>query len=332
MHAALVTGAGGFLGRRLVGQLLARGIAVRAVAAPGEHLVAHEGVEAVVADIANAGSLDGALEGIDTVFHLAAMYVFGPKDPVRMWRVNVEGTEHVLAVAAEAGAIAVHVSSASALGRTGKEPVDESYWAPQVAPIHYELTKREAHLRALLAAANGAHVRIAAPAAIYGPGDASMAGRLLDRVARRSLPMFGPADVVQCPVHVDDCADALVRIAEHGRDGELYCLGGEPITMQAWVDLVSDLARHRHPRPVSAALIHRLRPMLAALAPFGGTSRAAALEMLSVGCASYAYSSDKAREALGWRPRSLADGMAELVAACTTGSAFPKLPPTTKGR
>lgn len=315
MKSALVTGAGGFLGRRLVDRLVAEGVAVRAVAAPGERISPRDGVAPLVADIARPGSLDGAADGADVVFHLAAMYVFGPADPERMWRVNVEGTEQVLAAAAAAGAVAVHVSSTSALGRTAAAPIGSPGWRPQVAPIHYELTKREAHLRALLAAAHGARVRIAAPGALYGPGDPSLAGRLLTLVARRSLPVFGPADVVQCPVHVDDCADALLRIAGRGRDEAVYCLGGEPVTMGDWVDLVCDLAGRRRPRRVSAALVRRVIPLLAALAPIGGVSRAAAREMLTVGCASYAWTGETACSELGWRPRALSEGMREIVAA-----------------
>jgi dihydroflavonol-4-reductase len=230
-----------------------------------------------------------------------------------MWAVIVGGARNVLAAVAGTDATIVYVSSASALGRTGTTPVPDDHWGPLVDPINYELTKREAHLRMLEAAASGMHVRVAAPTAIYGPGDPSITGQLLTRIASGPLPALGPSDVVQCPVFVDDCAEALVRIAADGTDGVTYPVAGEPVTMGDWIELTARLAGHRPPRRVPVSVVRRVRP-LTVLAPLAGRSRAAAAEMLAVGCASFAYRADRLR-ALGWRPRPLEDGLRILVDA-----------------
>lgn len=314
----VVTGAGGFLGRRVVDLLTSRGVPVRGVAAPGESLagVGAPGgapVEAVTADLTDPGAVAAALDGAGTVLHLAAMYVFGPRHPEQMWAVNVGGARNVLAAVAGTDAVVVHVSSASALGRTGTTPAPDDHWGPLVDPINYELTKREAHLRMLEAAAGGAHVRVAAPTAIYGPGDPSITGELLTLIATRALPAIGPSDVVQCPVYVDDCAEALVRIAADGTDGCTYPVAGDPVSMGDWVELTARLAGHRPPRRVPSSVVRRVAP-LTFLAPLAGRTRAAAREMLAVGCASFAYRADRLR-ALGWVPRPLEAGMRVTVEA-----------------
>jgi uncharacterized protein YbjT (DUF2867 family) len=73
---ALVTGANGFLGRHVVGALLARGIEVRAMVRPAARLEAlgwPSSVEVFRADLRSSRELRRAVEGIDVLLHLAAV-------------------------------------------------------------------------------------------------------------------------------------------------------------------------------------------------------------------------------------------------------------------
>ncbi|HVY46039.1 MAG TPA: SDR family NAD(P)-dependent oxidoreductase, partial [Minicystis sp.] len=160
---ALVTGATGFLGSRLARRLTLRGERVRVLARPTsslrriEDLVAR-GLEVARGDVTDRASVEAAMEGARRVYHVAALYEIGARDPAAMERINVGGTEHVLGAAAARGLPAVYVSSVVALGPTGAEPADETHEARAAPRSAYEATKRAAHAIARRLAAEGAKV------------------------------------------------------------------------------------------------------------------------------------------------------------------------------
>src|SRR5271154_1722505 len=94
----LITGATGFIGRRLTGDLVARGERVRVLARSwdkardlfGDH------VEISVGDVGDPASLDKACQGIETIYHIAGIYRFGLRHRRELWNTNVEGTENLL--------------------------------------------------------------------------------------------------------------------------------------------------------------------------------------------------------------------------------------------
>src|SRR5437899_4108072 len=163
---------------------------------------------------------------MDVVYHSAALYELGTADPSYMERVNVEGTANVLEAANDRGILAVHVSSVAALGPTGRTPVVEGHWRQDMPRSPYEATKKRAHILARDMAGSGARVRISMPGSIYGPDDPSLLG-LAHKYLFRGMPVAIGARLIMSFVHVDDCADGLVRIAERGRDGEEYILASQ---------------------------------------------------------------------------------------------------------
>lgn len=127
---ALVTGADGFVGSHLVRNLTSRGIRVRCLVLPDSPLPPprHRGVELVTGDITRAETLDRAFEGVDLVFHLAAL--LGATDPDTIHRVNVDGTRNMTVAAARMSVPLqrfVFVSSTAAIGPSGRdEKLDEN--------------------------------------------------------------------------------------------------------------------------------------------------------------------------------------------------------------
>src|SRR2546423_15483672 len=94
----LVTGASGFIGSSVVRALLEQGARVRALIEPGrdDDNLAGLGVERVVGDIRDAATVDEAVDGISTVFHLAAIYRFWSADPDPLYRLNAGGTTNIM--------------------------------------------------------------------------------------------------------------------------------------------------------------------------------------------------------------------------------------------
>src|SRR5476651_1090920 len=118
----LITGATGFIGRRLTRDLVARGCRVRILARSrhkardlfGDH------VEVSVGDVGDPASLEKACRGIGTIYHIAGIYRFGLRHRRELWDTNVEGTENLLRSASAAGVDKmVHLSSGGVLKKRG---------------------------------------------------------------------------------------------------------------------------------------------------------------------------------------------------------------------
>ena len=283
-------------------------VLVRRTSSP-RRLEGVSGVESAEGDVTDPGSVARALGGIDRVYHCAAIYEIGARDPAAMRAVNVGGTENVLRASAERNVPVVYVSSTVALGPTAPGSVaDESHWAGDAPRSPYEATKREAHVLARKMATSGASVRIASPCTIYGPDDPSLTGATHRWIARGVMRVGALAEVPMTLVHVDDCAEALVLVAERGRDQGEYIVAERVITFREWFTLAAQAAERKPPslwlpdgmlRGVSHASFMMPRLLREGLA-------------MSVG-ACWAFRSDKARNELGWMPRPLEVGLRETM-------------------
>ena len=193
-----LTGAGGYVGRRIARRLLAGGTRVRALLAPGEERPPELAeAEVVRADILDAAALLPLGEGVTAVVHSAAAMLPNPPEKIRA--VNVDGTRHVLAAARAWGARRlVYLSAVSAA-----YPVKNSYG----------LSKVEAEA---LVADSGIPWVVVRPTMVYGEGGGLHFARLagLVRKAPGVFPVFGPGTARLQPVHVEDVARA-VEIALH---------------------------------------------------------------------------------------------------------------------
>lgn len=296
----LVTGAAGFLGSHIVRNLVARGEAVRS-------LDRRPGVD-LVADITDRAAMDRAMLGVSRVIHVAAIYELGTRDVARMERVNVQGTENVLAAARDANVPAVHVSTVAALGPTGVALVDETHWNDESPRSAYAATKRAAHL---VARRSGA--RIAMPATIFGPGDPSMFGRAHRLLRRAPFGIVARPEMRLCFVHVVDCAAGVIAVADRGRDGREYALSAGVLPLGDW------LGRFKSPSIGVPDRVLDLGATLASRIPQRIRDRSAMLRLLEeAGAMSanvhWSYDGARARNELGWAPRNIETCMAEAAA------------------
>jgi dihydroflavonol-4-reductase len=224
----LVTGGSGFVGGAIVRLLVAEATPVRALARSddAERAVSALGAEPVPGDVEDERAVAAAAQGCAVVFHAAGVNAMCSRDPDRIYRTNVLGTERVVRAAAASGARTVVLTSSAATigerrGVIGREDVAHRGSFLSV----YERSKWLAEGRGMKAAAE-AGIRIVAvnPASVQGPGRTSGTARLLIAAMNERAPFV--VDTAVSLVDVDDCARGHLLAAERGEDGQRYLLSG----------------------------------------------------------------------------------------------------------
>lgn len=256
----LVTGATGFVGSVLVRRLAGAGEPVRALrrATSSLDLLGEtHGVQHAVGDVTDIESLERAMDGVETVFHVAAVVAFGPGARPLVRRVNVEGTAHVVNAARRAGVRRlVHTSSIAAVGRTrSARLLDESaVWAPSALDTAYAVSKHDAEREVLRGVAEGLDATIVNPALVWGPGRSGEGTfALAERLAAGRLPLAPPGTT--SVVDVEDVAQGLVAARDHGKAGERYILSAETLPWPAILARLADALGVDAPRTAPGWLL-----------------------------------------------------------------------------
>lgn len=259
----LVTGATGFIGGAIARHLLDDGHSVRALVRPESRAkFSVEGslgrLEIAVGDLTDEASLRGAVEGVDGVFHVAAVYSYWHRDPSATYRVNVDGTERLLKLAKAAGVARVVVTSTVATLKwpgVGKLADETAVATIDDLPGHYKRSKLLAEQAALALNGTGFEVIVTNPTAPFGPGDArpTPTGRVVLEFLNRRFP--GYVNTALNVADVDDIAAGHLLAFEKGRPGERYILGSENVTLRGIYDRLSQVTGlRRYPIRVPFAL------------------------------------------------------------------------------
>jgi dihydroflavonol-4-reductase len=255
MSRTLVTGGGGFIGCHVVRELVARGDEVRVLMHPDEPDVAlaelpRDRLTLVRGDVLDVAAVAAAMDGCERLYHLAAVYSLRRRDQLRMYSVNVVGTQIVLAEALRRRvARVVHTSSVAAVGTRAGWRLDDvgsladetTRWNLGDIDDAYVNSKFLSEEVARSFVRLGLDVVIVNPAMPFGEWDLrpTPTGRIvLDQMAMR-LPFY--FDGVMCAVDVRDVARWHLCAAERGRTGERYILGAQNVTLQ---DFAARVARH----------------------------------------------------------------------------------------
>lgn len=206
-----ITGARGFIGRRLAAAHAARGDEVRVLTRAADNTLPI-GYEAFVGDLATPDTIPAAfVEGAEVLYHCAAEL----RDESAMAAVNVDGTRRLLELAPGHIRRWVQLSSVGVYGprRTGAVREDA---APNPANA-YERTKAEADRLVMEAAAGGDFEwTMLRPSIVYGPDMPNASLRQLAAMVRRGLFFFiGAPGAMANYVHVDDVVAALVLCGTH---------------------------------------------------------------------------------------------------------------------
>ena len=250
---ALVTGGSGFVGSHIVRALLGRGAAVRALVRPASRLdnFADLDVEIVTGDLRERASLEPAVSGCDAVFHCAADYRLYARHPGDLYASNVDGTENVLAAAAEAGVgKVVYTSSVGtlALKPDGSPAAEDTPVTLDDMIGHYKRSKFQAERVAESWAEKGLPVVIVNPSTPVGERDIkpTATGQIVVDFLRRRIPAY--VDSGLNLVDVRDVAEGHLFAAERGRVGEKYILGHRNLELREVFETLAALTGQPAPK------------------------------------------------------------------------------------
>ena len=232
MSKVLITGATGFIGNHVTRLCLERGDEVRVMVMPGEDRSPLQGmdVEFVEGNLLDPESLVRAVQGMQQLYHLAALFAIWTKDPDLHFKINVDGARSMMEAAKAAGVEKiVFTSSVAAIGIVGnggfatEETAFNSWpWASE-----YILSKFISHQMVKGMVSDGLPVTMVMPGMPFGPGDRmpTPTGTMILRTLEGKMKNYWDGGV--CAVDVRDVAAGHVLAMEKGRIGESYILANK---------------------------------------------------------------------------------------------------------
>lgn len=316
----LVTGATGFVGSALARLLLERGETVRALARPRSDRRNVEGLalELAEGDLADRASLERALRGVRTLYHVAADYRLWARRPEELYLHNVEGTRNLMLAALEQGVDrVVYTSSVATLGlnRDGTPADEETPVALADMIGDYKRSKflAEQVVREL-ARERGLPVVIVNPSTPIGPRDIkpTPTGQMVLDAALGRMPAY--VDTGLNIVHVDDVARGHVLACERGRLGERYVLGGENLALRDILGRIAALTGRRPPKVrLHQNVVMPIAVASEAWARLGGGEPRVTVSGVRMSRKWMFFRSDKARRELGYEFRAAQEALSDAV-------------------
>nr|VFK09400.1 MAG: dihydroflavonol-4-reductase [Candidatus Kentron sp. LPFa] len=317
----LVTGATGFVGSAVARCLLEAGHNVRVMARPQSVLtnIRDLEVEIVTGDLLLPETLASAIEGCDTLFHVAADYRLWVRDSETLYRANAGGTQNLLQAADAAGVSKIiYTSSVATLGidSNGTPGNEDTPVGIENMIGHYKRSKYFAEQVAhRMIQERNLPVIIVNPSTPIGPRDIkpTPTGRVVLDAACGRMPAY--VDTGLNIAHVDDVAKGHLLALQRGEIGERYILGGEDMTLREILAVIAQITD----RPVPKIKIpHNVGLLIAYLSEAWawlsrGAEPRATVDGVCMSRKLMYFSSDKAKQALGYSPRPAREALADAV-------------------
>lgn len=312
-----VTGATGFIGKRVTARCLKEGHGVTALLLPDEPGTGLEGCTLRRGDITRPETLAGAMDGADAVIHLAGAVGYG-QTRKRCLAINRDGTKNVAAEAVRTGIRRfIHMSSVSVYGRKPDVPIDEDFPVRKIGDPYGD-TKIDAELILTdLEHRNLLDLTIVRPTVIYGPGDVQFLPKLVENLKSGKARMIGSGANTVDLIHVNDVADFFMILLANSRAvGRTYNLSNP--ANPTWREMLNFVAIELGLPPVESAMPYTAAYLVAGLLEFihlfrGAPPRLTRYSVRVVG-RQYRYLTGRAAHELGYLPKvALFDGLGECL-------------------
>ncbi|KAL3644147.1 hypothetical protein CASFOL_012079 [Castilleja foliolosa] len=322
----LVTGASGFLGGRLCHTLLNQGYSVKAFVRRTSDISALPpptstgDFQLAYGDVTDYSSLLEAFSSCQVIFHTAALVEPWIPDPSRFSSVNVGGLKNVLKAYKETKTVEkiMYTSSFFALGSTDGHIGDETQvHTAKYFCTEYEKSKAIADKMALDAAAEGVPIVPVYPGVIYGTGkvtSSNMVALLLVERFNYRLPGYVGQENGFSFCHVDDVVQGHIAAMDKGLPGERYLLTGENASFKDVFDEAAIITRTAKPRfRIPLILIEAYGWLSVLVSRITGKLPLISPPTVDVLRHQWAYTCEKAKMELDYNPRSLKEGLTEML-------------------
>lgn len=329
----LITGAGGFIGRHLVAAQAALGRDVVALDLDLSPLTPLP-IRTLEGDVADPALQDRALDGTDTVFHLAAAHLSVSAGESVHWQVNVEALRSLVDRSRQAGIRRfVHCSTVGVFGALRTLPADED--SPCSPEYDYEKTKLEGE-KLLLEAfqSHGFPVTILRPAWVYGPG-CPRTEKLFRAIRRGRFLLAGGGRTYRHSVYIRDMVDAFESAgnADAVLGKVIIIADDEAVTVRDLVLQVAHTVGASMPHSVPYWLLHAAAAATETVFGWAGKEPPFSTRSLRFFSGNTSFRTERARSLLGFRPRyGIAQGLRETQEIMEQGAFWTvPLPQTTPG-
>lgn len=303
----LVTGASGFLGSELVKQLVANGDSVRIIVrktSSTSHLESIlNKIEIVEADILDVPSLETAFDGIEKIYHSAAIIGFDDTFYDDMYKTNIEGTANVVNIALDKGIKKIlHISSIAAIGGKPNELItEETKWEKNKWTTEYGITKMLAEREIWRGIQEGLEAVIVNPGIIIGVGNTENKSfiDLFKRIANQKMPFYTTG--TNAYVDVADVAKVSILLMNSNINAEQFIVINENISFK---DYVEKIAKIMQVDPPKRALNNTNGKLFVfadwLLSNLTGRKRRLTKENLKISLEEFTYSNEKIKEKLNY--------------------------------
>lgn len=262
--SVLVTGGAGLVGKELTRQLVSQGKKVRAIY--NKHTIddiKSPLLEQVQCNILDVAGLALAMEGIQQVYHCAAIVSFNPARQKEMFKVNVEGTANVVNAALDAGVNKlVHVSSVAALGKHNDDGTvtEKMNWTEETSDSKYGKSKYLGELEVWRGVAEGLEAVVVNPVIILGDGEWNGGSSQIFKTVYDGFPWY--SEGVTGFVDVRDVARSMIELMESKVCNERFIISAANSSYKDVFHLIAAAfnkkAPHKKVTPLLAEIVWRL--------------------------------------------------------------------------
>jgi nucleoside-diphosphate-sugar epimerase len=260
----LVTGGSGLVGKELISQLLSKDEMVTAIynKTPLADFKSPN-LQQFNCNILDVAGLEEIMQGIDQVYHCAAIVSFLPAQQKEMFKVNIEGTANVVNASLNAGVKKlVHVSSVSALGRIRENELvtEQMNWTEETSNSKYGQSKYLGELEVWRGVAEGLDAVIVNPVIILGDGGWDAGSSQIFKTVYNEFPWY--TEGVTGFVDVRDVAKAMIGLMESNTSSQRFILSAANIGYRDIFNMIATAFNKKAPykkvTPQLAKIVWRL--------------------------------------------------------------------------
>ncbi|MBU0489851.1 MAG: SDR family oxidoreductase [Bacteroidetes bacterium] len=323
-----LTGATGFIGSRVLCDLLQSGHQIRALVRSGAKRgniseafqlagVAEEGlidqVEWFDGDLSCIHALEDALTDMEVVIHCAGAVSFNRKDKHKLWETNVEGTKNLVDAAVSTTIKHfIHVSSIASLGRAekGADISEDTHWESAKRNSFYSITKYHGEMEVWRGMEEGLPAVIVNPGVVLGCGDWNAGSNSLFKYCRNGNRFFTSG--INGFVDVRDVSSAILILMEQQVCSERFILVSESMSYKDLFTMICCEFGEREPKTYIAEWVVAAGvPVSAVFSRITGKMRLITNETIRTAYGVFNYSNLKISEKTGFKFRPLKDTISD---------------------